>query len=63
MKLTVTRKPRYKPTELDGLYKELDTLLDDYALPKCFYTNREWVRYIKERRKLLDLISDKENLS
>lgn len=62
MKLTVKRKARYKPTELDKLYGELDELLEDYCLPKTFYLDSEWVTYVIKRRKLLDLIDSQENL-
>lgn len=36
--------------------EELEELLDDYALPKVFYTSSEWTYFVIRRRELLDMI-------
>lgn len=63
MKLTVSRKARYKPTRLDELYGELDALLDDFCLPKSFYVSKEWTYYVINRMRLLDEINKEEGIS
>lgn len=58
MKFKVRKKVTQQPTQLDLLGKELELLLDDYALPRWAYTRSEWSKFVFKRRKLLDKIED-----